>query len=172
MDIDDAQPCDAGEILALQKLAFLSEARLYNDYSIPPVTQTLDEMERDIANTTVLKATEGGSIIGSVRGAVDSGVCLVGRLVVHPAHQRRGIGMRLMAVMEERFARSCECFEIFTGHKSQGALSLYAKRGYLRYRAVPLHDGLTMVFLRKPAQASPMTRRGDTDAVRLLTGEA
>jgi GNAT superfamily N-acetyltransferase len=172
MDIDDAHPCDAGEILALQKLAFLSEARLYNDYSLPPNTQTRDEMGRDIANMTVLKATEGGSIIGSVRGAVDSGICLVGRLVVHPAHQRKGIGMRLMAVMEERFARSCECFEIFTGHKSIGALSLYAKLGYSRYRAVPLHDGLTMIFLRKPAQASPRHGRGEPAAVKLFTGEA
>ena len=31
---------DAKEILDLQKLAYVSEAEIYNDYSIPPLTQT------------------------------------------------------------------------------------------------------------------------------------
>jgi hypothetical protein len=44
LDIEKATVSDAEEILALQKLAYKSEAELYSDYSIPPMTQTLDEI--------------------------------------------------------------------------------------------------------------------------------
>ncbi|MDR3000476.1 MAG: hypothetical protein LBU89_04340 [Fibromonadaceae bacterium] len=38
---------DLAEILALQKLAYLSEAKLHNNYSIKPLLQTLDELEKE-----------------------------------------------------------------------------------------------------------------------------
>jgi hypothetical protein len=41
MMITQAAAADAAEILALQKLAYQSEAAIYQDYSIPPLTQTL-----------------------------------------------------------------------------------------------------------------------------------
>jgi 2-aminoadipate transaminase len=44
MRIDRATVEDAKEILDLQKLAYQSEAEIYNDYTIPPLTQTLEEM--------------------------------------------------------------------------------------------------------------------------------
>lgn len=41
---------DAEEILKLQKLAYISEAKIYNDYSIPPLTQTLPEVIDELTN--------------------------------------------------------------------------------------------------------------------------
>ncbi len=81
---------DAAEILALQRLAYESEARLYNDWSIPPLAQTLESLIADIKVATVLKAVEGPSIIGSVRASLAGDVCLIGRLMVDPARQGRG----------------------------------------------------------------------------------
>lgn len=43
MIIERASLEDAKEILELQKLAYVSEAEIYNDYSIPPMMQTLDQ---------------------------------------------------------------------------------------------------------------------------------
>lgn len=43
---------DAAAILALQKLAYQSEARLYDDYSLPPLTQTLPEMQPSLLITS------------------------------------------------------------------------------------------------------------------------
>jgi hypothetical protein len=49
MIIEQASAEDAAEILALQKLVvYTSEAGLYNDYTISPLTQTLEEMRDDI----------------------------------------------------------------------------------------------------------------------------
>ena len=41
MEIEPAMIEDAAEILALQKLAYRSEAEIYNDFSIQPLLQTL-----------------------------------------------------------------------------------------------------------------------------------
>jgi hypothetical protein len=45
------------EILALQKLAYQSEAELYDDHSIPPLTQTIEGIEGDFRSHLFLKAT-------------------------------------------------------------------------------------------------------------------
>ena len=50
-----ADVSDAAEILELQKLAYQSEAVLYDDWSIPPLTQTLDEIKKDFDEMTFLK---------------------------------------------------------------------------------------------------------------------
>ena len=41
MEITQATAEDAAAILALQRLAYQSEAEVYGDFSIPPLTQTL-----------------------------------------------------------------------------------------------------------------------------------
>ena len=45
-----ATPADTSDILALQKLAYQSEARLNNDWSIPSLTQTLPEIEGELGS--------------------------------------------------------------------------------------------------------------------------
>ena len=47
INIERADFDDLPDILALQKLAFISEAELYNDYNIEPLNQTLDLIQND-----------------------------------------------------------------------------------------------------------------------------
>ena len=47
LEIQRGDSSDAAEILALQKLAYSSEAKIYNSYAIPPLVQTFDEMRSD-----------------------------------------------------------------------------------------------------------------------------
>lgn len=76
---------EAGEILRLQKLAYQSEARIYNDYTIPPLVQTDEEIEAAFHSHVFLKAVaNSGEIAGSVRVCLDHGTCKIGRLIVHP----------------------------------------------------------------------------------------
>jgi hypothetical protein len=63
VEILQATVADAPEILALQKLAYLSEAELYKDFTIPPLTQTIEELIADFVRKTFLKAFEDGCII-------------------------------------------------------------------------------------------------------------
>ena len=83
--IVDAEIEDAEAILALQKLAYASEARRYDDWTIPPLVEILDSVRRQIAEHVVLKAIVDGRLAGSVRGVVTDNVCEVCRLSVDPA---------------------------------------------------------------------------------------
>jgi ribosomal protein S18 acetylase RimI-like enzyme len=148
MIIEPATVADAADILALQKLAYLSEAELYNDFTIPPLTQTLDEITAEFGRRMFLKAAEGETIIGSVQGLQVGGTCYVGRLMVHPERQGEGIGTRLMAAIEAAFA-DIERFELFTGHKSVANIRLYERLGYLVFRTEAVAPALSLVFMEK-----------------------
>jgi hypothetical protein len=56
---------DAEQGLLLQKMAYWSEAEIYNDFTIPTLLQALEEMQADIASQTVLIAIEDDCIKGS-----------------------------------------------------------------------------------------------------------
>ena len=135
-------------ILALQKLAYQSEAAIYNDFRIPPLTQTLDEITADFAQQVFLKATLNGQIIGSVRGYIKGTTCYVGRLIVHPEHQNQGFGTRLLREIEATFEQA-ERYELFTGSRSARNLHLYEKLGYREYRREQLSPAVELVYLEK-----------------------
>jgi hypothetical protein len=67
IEIKRASLEDAEIILHLQMHADLSEAEIYNDYSIPPLIQTLKEIKQEFSQQVFLIALEEGEIVGSVR---------------------------------------------------------------------------------------------------------
>jgi len=140
---------DLPEILALQKLAYRSEAELNNDFDIPPLTQTRAEIEAEFEQRTFLKMTLDRRIVGSVRAHLDAaGACHIGRLIVHPDHQNRGLGTQLMAAIEAHFDRARR-YELFTGQRSVRNLYLYHKLGYREFRRQRLDDTVCLVYLEK-----------------------
>jgi hypothetical protein len=55
MAILEAAQNDLPKILGLQKSAYLSEAKLLNNYSIQPLAQTLEELEKELSRGVILK---------------------------------------------------------------------------------------------------------------------
>jgi ribosomal protein S18 acetylase RimI-like enzyme len=147
MKIEPVSADDLKEILALQRLAFQSEAQRYNDYTLPPLTQTLEAMRADLEKMVFLKASVDGRIVGSARAYLDGDTCYVGRVVVHPDFWRRGIAAQLMDAIESHFDQAGR-FELFTGHASTPALELYRRRGYTEFKRKVLATH-TLVFLEK-----------------------
>jgi ribosomal protein S18 acetylase RimI-like enzyme len=139
---------DTGEILVLQKLAYQKEAILYDDWTIPPLVQTLSEIQAEYKNSVFLKALWGSQIVGSVRGVFDSGTCRIGRLIVHPNYQRKGIGALLMKNIEASFPNA-KRFELFTGTKSNDNIRLYQKLGYKECNQHDLSQKVRIVFMEK-----------------------
>ena len=149
--IEQATREDAEEILALQRLAYRSEAELYPGQPIAPLAQTLEQMRADLEGQLVLKAVLEGRIVGSVRGRIEGGTCHVGRLIVHPDLQNRGIGTRLLRELEKR-AIGAARFELFTGHLSAKNIYLYKKVGYRLTRRERVSQGLELVYMEKTAE--------------------
>lgn len=146
--IGTASESDLEEILTLQKLAYISEAEIYNDFSIPPLQQTLEEIRKEYNEKTFFKAVASGRIVGSVRANVADGICCIGKLIVHPDYQNKGIGTTLMKHVEDHF-KSCERYELFTGHRSEKNLYLYKKLGYMIFSREKVTENLEFVHLEK-----------------------
>ena len=139
---------DAAAILELQKRAYQSEARLYNDSTLPPLTQTLVELLDEYGTSVFLKAMEGDRLVGSVRACETDGLCQIGRLIVDPRTQGCGVGTTLMRHIEAAFPQA-RVFELFTGSRSEGNLRLYERLGYTRTREKVVSPTVTLVFMEK-----------------------
>ncbi len=145
--ISEAVPSDAAEILELQKKAFYPQGVLYGDFTLPPLVQTLEELTEDFKAGVFLKAMRDGELVGSVRGCAQGDTCHISRLFVHPDHQNKGIGKKLMRAIEEKF-KNVRRYELFTGHKSEKSLMLYKKLGYQPF--TEKSDGnVTLIYLGK-----------------------
>lgn len=130
MKIRLATTDDLPALLALQHLAFQSEAELYPETVISPMRQMLPELEGEFAHFRTLVAEESGDLTGSVRGRVMGGCGEIGRLMVHPLKRGKGLGRRLLQEMEA--ALGVQTFKLFTGERSLSNLRLYDSLGYVR----------------------------------------
>ena len=146
--IQRASKDDAIEILSLQKLAYLSEAAIIDDFTIPPLRQTEDEILSEFDNHIFLKIVIDDKIIGSVRAYHTKDTCYIGKLIVHPDMQNLGIGSELLQAIEMSYPDVYR-YELFTGNKSERNLHLYNKYGYSLFQSKVISDTLTLVFLEK-----------------------
>ncbi|MEN8652900.1 GNAT family N-acetyltransferase [Streptomyces sp. 21So2-11] len=154
--ISAATEQDAEHILKLQYLCYQSEAELYGDYGIEPLTQPLDDLRAELGRSHTLVARLGDEVVASVRGSVDdAGTARIAKLIVHPRMQRHGLGGRLLAAIEVHFAGepAAKRFQLFTGHRSEVNLRLYRSHGYAPVATERLGPGLTLVTLEKEPEA-------------------
>ncbi|TLS45601.1 GNAT family N-acetyltransferase [Streptomyces montanus] len=154
--ISAATEQDAEQILKLQFLCYQSEAELYGDYSIEPLTQSLASLKAELAGGTVLVAKLGDEVVASVRGAVDAdGTARINKLIVHPRMQRHGLGGRLLDAIEAKLSEgsAAKSFQLFTGHRSEHNLQLYRRHGYEPVSRQRVDERLTVVTLAKGADA-------------------
>lgn len=147
MTILKAVQDDLQEILALQYLAYQSEAALFGNKDIPPLKETIEELTEEFNKGTILKLVEDGKIIGSVRAYAKNGTAYIGKLMVHPDHRCKGYGTLLLNEIEKCFP---ECrFELFTSTRSEDNIRLYKKLGYMIFDTKKITDELVFVYLEK-----------------------
>lgn len=138
---------DLPNILELQKKAFRSVAILLNITEIQPMIQTYDELLQEFDESIILKYIQDCQIVGSVRAYVDKdNICHVGKLIVHPDYQNKGIGKALMIEIEKKFM-TCSKYQLFTGKITPNTLYLYLKLGYKEISRTC--DSLCMIIMEK-----------------------
>ncbi|MGC4854782.1 GNAT family N-acetyltransferase [Micromonospora sp. DT4] len=153
--IAPAGVADAGEILTVQRAAYLTEAQHYADPFLPPLTETLDEVRAALSGPmTVLAARLGHRLVGSVRARMDGDTAHIGRLSVAPDQQGQGIGVRLLAAIEAACPAEVALFTLFTGADSARNIELYQRYGYRIVAHRPDPNGTPLAVLEKPAVSS------------------
>jgi GNAT superfamily N-acetyltransferase len=118
---------DAGELLTVQRAAYVGESMVYDQF-LPPLHETLDEVRAVLSrdDAAVLGLREDGRLLGAVR-VMPSGE--VARLCVVPDRQGTGVGSALLRAAIEAGGQW-----LFTGDRSAGNLRLYGKHGFVETR--------------------------------------
>lgn len=151
VEIRPIGPGDAGEVLTLQRAAFVQEAQLYGSPDTPPLTQTLESLSAELEENLGVVAVREGRIVGALRARSDGALLLIGRIAVAPDQQGSGIGSALLEAVEERGRDAgCREAELFTGSLSTANIELYERVGYVEAERVPTDGGVSEVYLRKP----------------------
>jgi GNAT superfamily N-acetyltransferase len=138
---------DAGEVLTVQRAAFVSEALIYGDPDMAPLTQTLEELEAELAEADGWTARVAGRLVGAIRTREADDLLLVGRISIAPDMQGEGIGRRLLEAAEQ--ASGAREAELFTGSLSEANIRLYERCGYTESERIEQGDGTAQIFLRK-----------------------
>ncbi len=95
--IEPARPGDAGEVLTLQRACWLQEA-IANDSvtGIPALGESLDDVREWLADWTTFVVRVAGRLVGAVRGRMVEDAWDIGRIMVAPDLQGRGLGRLLL----------------------------------------------------------------------------
>ncbi|MEC3979588.1 GNAT family N-acetyltransferase [Amycolatopsis sp. H20-H5] len=135
-------PGDAGELFTLQRASYISEARLHQDFDLPPLVEPLEGVQAALIDPACLVwgVRESGRLLASVRFVIRGEVAEIGRLVVAPDQQGRGLGSSLLLAAEDAVPPSVSVFRLFTGSLSVVPLKLYPRLGYRETHRSPEAD--------------------------------
>ncbi|HRK48215.1 MAG TPA: GNAT family N-acetyltransferase, partial [Nocardioides sp.] len=137
-EIVPAVPGDAGELLTLQRACWVQEA-LANDSlaDIPALHESLDDVLDWMRDWSTWVVRSEGRLVGAVRGRLEpvegSGrgfAWAIGRVMVAPDLQGRGLGRALLAHIESVAAPEATSYRLFTGARSTDNIRMYKKAGY------------------------------------------
>ena len=141
---------DVGELLTLQRAAYVTEGQLHDDVRLPALTQTLDDLRVELGRVTAWKAVDPhGRIVGSVRVAVEGPTAVVHRLAVAPDVQGAGIGTALLLHVHATVPSTVTRIELYTGEHSVANIRLYERLGYVEHARERLPTGYSLVHLHR-----------------------
>jgi ribosomal protein S18 acetylase RimI-like enzyme len=151
---------DAAELLTLQRACWVQEAQANDTLDIPALHESLADVEADLGRWDTWVARSAGRLVGSARGRLDGDVWHIGRLMVAPDLQGRGIGRQLLAHIERVAPPEAATYSLFTGSRSESNLRRYRRAGYrVGRRAADAPEGVTVLTKRRVERPKSPPRR-------------
>jgi tRNA (guanine37-N1)-methyltransferase len=150
LEVRPATRADAGELFTLTRACWLQELWANPGVPIPALEESFEDAVRGIEEWATFVALAGGRIVGSTRGRLvgDGTVWDVGRVMVAPDLQGRGLGRYLLRLIEDRAPAEAASYELWTGANSLDNIRMYKKAGYRLQGPAPGPPGA--VVLTKP----------------------
>jgi ribosomal protein S18 acetylase RimI-like enzyme len=136
----------AQRILDIQQLAYLQESILIDYPNLPPLKETLLDIQT--SGESFLGYYEQNALAGVLSYSLEQKTLTIQRLVVHPTCTRRGIGRALLQELIHQH-RHIKTFTVSTAEKNIPAVKLYEKHGFEITQRHTTPDGLALVRLKK-----------------------
>lgn len=115
------------ELYEVQRRAYLVEANLIGYLEIPPLTESINDLEN--CGETFLGYFDENVLIGALSYTIEGEELTICRMVVHPDHFRKGVAHKLLNALES-FAPQLVLLKVSTGKKNVPAKNLYIKNGF------------------------------------------
>jgi len=134
VELRRVEPADAGELYTLQRACWVQEQQANPGVPIPALEESYADLQRWIGTDTVLVARAAGRLVGAVRASRHDGPdgpqWDIGRLMVAPDLQGRGLGRTLLEQVEALAPADTVGYVLFTGAGSLRNQAMYKKAGY------------------------------------------
>ncbi|MGB5951389.1 MAG: tRNA (guanosine(37)-N1)-methyltransferase TrmD [Ornithinimicrobium sp.] len=144
-----AEPRDAAEIMVLSRACWLPEGREHDSFEIPALAETVDDVALWLTQWHTWTVRVAGRLIGGVRARRSGDNWDIGRLMVSPDLQGRGLGSALLTYAEAAAPADVRGYVLFTGGRSVANLRMYKRAGY-RITGRGEYAGVPTVELFKP----------------------
>jgi ribosomal protein S18 acetylase RimI-like enzyme len=135
----------AERLLAIQHAAYAVEAELIGFDGIPPLQEDLDGL---MSSTELwLGRYDGTLLVGAIAYELSADAVEISRLIVDPAHARRGHGRALLDHLDRIEPRPVSL--VSTGSANIPAVNLYKSRGYVVAGEVEVAPGIYITQFRR-----------------------
>ena len=121
---------DTAELHVLTLACWVGEALVNGDLTIPPLHESVADTAASLAQWDTYVVRVGGRLVGSVRGRLEDTTWEIGRLMVAPDLQGRGLGRVLLEHAERVAPPGAAAYRLVTGKHSEANLRRYKRAGY------------------------------------------
>ncbi|MEV6266588.1 GNAT family N-acetyltransferase [Kribbella sp. NPDC051936] len=135
----------AERLLTIQHAAYAVEAELIGFDGIPPLREDLDGLMSSTEHW--LGRYDGNTLVGAVAYETSADTVEIDRLIVDPAHARRGHGRALLDHLDRIEPRAVSL--VSTGSANIPAVNLYTSRGYATVGEVEVAPGIYITQFRR-----------------------
>jgi ribosomal protein S18 acetylase RimI-like enzyme len=135
----------AQRLLEIQHRAYAAEADLIGFDGIPPLQEDLDGLMSSTEHW--LGRYDGAVLVGAVAYELEDDSVDITRLIVDPAHARRGHGRALLDHLDVLEPRRSSV--VSTGTANTPAVNLYKSRGYREDGRTEIAPGVTVTHFKR-----------------------
>jgi len=130
-EIVPATAGDVGELLTLQRACWVQEALANDDLAhIPPLHESLQDVQAWLGEWSTWVVRSHGRLVGAVRGRLEGEAWDIGRIMVAPDLQGRGLGRALLTHIQAVAPPEATSYVLFTGARSADNIRMYRRAGF------------------------------------------
>ena len=151
LDVTVATAADAPELMTLTRACWAPELARYGMFGAGE--ETLDDVVAGLTQWRTWALRSAGRLVASVRGRAgveDPATWEIGRLMVAPDLQGRGLGRALLAFAEGQAPAGTTAYLLNTGARSDRNLRIYRKAGYRPRPGEGANPGTVDLLKRRP----------------------